>query len=111
MGEKGNWRKRAQHLMSFPTRAMVRGFLHSTVAQGVQELAEELRGQGLEVEVTISRDRVYFNARHGEEDDFIYGVRIRFHLRPDLNLDQEGEGDERGLLSCRGLPQGRRPVL
>ncbi|MEP4556801.1 BCCT family transporter [Cobetia amphilecti] len=94
MGEKGNWRKRAQHLMSFPTRAMVRGFLRGTVAQGMQELAEELRSQGLEVDVTTSRDRVYFNARHGEEDDFIYGVRIRSHLRPDLNLDQEDEGDE-----------------
>ncbi len=84
----GAWKTRLRGMVSFPVRARVLAFLRDVATPALNAVADELRGHGLDVEVTEGDDRATLVVRHGEETDFLYGVRIRGYARPSITMRQ-----------------------
>lgn len=88
----GGWQRRLRNMVMFPRRAHVNRFLDEVVQPGCLAVAEELRKQGLNVEVQSGDDhRVRLEVRHGTEVDFVYEVHPRAYVQPSFVML---EGDE-----------------
>lgn len=71
----GEWRARLRALTHQPLRHEVLAYMGSVVQPALEEVAAELRKQGLEVEVRHEKgERVWLQVGHGEEMDFFYSV-------------------------------------
>lgn len=71
----GEWRARLRALTHQPLRHEVLAYMGSVVQPALEEVAAELRKQGLEVEVRHEPgERVWLQVGHGEEMDFFYSV-------------------------------------
>ena len=89
------WKQRIKTISSFPNRDEVRGFLKQDVEPVLREMAEEYQAQGYEVEVKVKDDRIALAVQHGEEMDFIYGVRARPYVPPSFLLTETREQEEK----------------
>src|SRR5690554_1014947 len=86
------WQRRLRNMVSFPRRAHVNRFLEEVVRPAAEEVAQELLKQGFAAEVRAGKEnRVEFEVQHGSEVNFVYEVRPRAYLQPDLTCQ---EGDE-----------------
>lgn len=95
----GGWQRRLRSMVMFPRRAHVNRFMDEVVVPAFEEVAEELRKQGYTVEVQ-ERDedkRCKLEVQHHVEANFVYEVRARAYIRPDLmnQEDTENDGEER----------------
>ncbi|MFU8818562.1 MAG: BCCT family transporter [Desulfurivibrio sp.] len=81
-----NWRQRLRVLVHHPKKREVLDFLENTVKPALEEVAAELRQQGLTARVEEGEDgRVWLEvARPGDEVDFFYSVRPRPYEPPAL---------------------------
>ncbi|MFH7321228.1 BCCT family transporter [Desulfurivibrio sp. D14AmB] len=81
-----NWRQRLRVLVHHPKKGEVLDFLENTVKPALEEVAAELRQQGLTARVEEGEDgRVWLEvARPGDEVDFFYSVRPRPYEPPAL---------------------------
>lgn len=71
----GEWRARLRALTHQPLKHEVLAYMGSVVQPALEEVAAELRKQGIEVEVRHERgERVWLQVGHGEEMDFFYSV-------------------------------------
>ncbi|MDO4905241.1 MAG: choline BCCT transporter BetT [Lautropia sp.] len=71
----GEWRARLRALTHQPLKHEVLGYMSAVVQPVLEEVAAELRKQGLEVEVRHEKaKRVWLQVGHGEEMDFFYSV-------------------------------------
>lgn len=79
-----SWKERLHNIIDYPSRSVVSRYIQTVVKSACNEMAEELRAQGLEVAVENDRerDRVRLIVQHGEEANFIYEVRSHSHVRP-----------------------------
>lgn len=90
------WQRRLRNMVSFPRRAHVNRFLEEVVKPAAEEIATELRKQGLAVEVREGKEsRVQFEVQHNAEVNFLYEVRPRAYLQPDFSCNDSGEDCER----------------
>lgn len=87
-GAAGNypWQNRLQTLVSSPGQKQTLSFLEGTVAPAMQEVAQEFEKQSLTATISREGDRCYLRVSHGEESDFIYGVRIRAYASPSFTI-------------------------
>lgn len=86
------WQRRLRNMVSFPRRSHVNRFLEEVVKPAAEDVATELRKQGFQVEVREGKEnRVQFEVQHGSEVNFLYEVRPRAYLQPDLTCQ---DGDE-----------------
>jgi choline/glycine/proline betaine transport protein len=70
-------------MMHQPKRREVLRYLHEVVKPALSEVAEELRKQGLTVEVGEGDDdRVWVEVLHGDEIGFFYSVHPRSYEPP-----------------------------
>ena len=91
-----SWQRRLRNMVSFPRRAHVNRFLEEVVKPAAEEIATELRKQGLAVEVREGKEsRVQFEVQHNAEVNFLYEVRPRAYLQPDFSCNDSGEDCER----------------
>jgi choline/glycine/proline betaine transport protein len=91
----GGWQRRLRTLMLFPRRAHVVRFIAEVVRQAYEAIAEEMRKQGYEVEISEGEDRrLRFEIAHEGEPDFIYEVRPRAYAMPSFVVTTS-EDDER----------------
>ncbi|MCD9029823.1 choline BCCT transporter BetT [Luteimonas sp. BDR2-5] len=75
IGGGGDWRARLRALARHPSQQEVRSYIANQVRPALEEVATELRRQGLEVHVEDGDDgRVWLRVGHGEEMDFFYAV-------------------------------------
>ncbi len=82
-----NWKARLQALVRHPTLAEVRAFIDSQVRPAMEEVAQELRRQGLDARVETGEDgRVWVEVGHGAEMDFFYSVRPQAYEPPSFIL-------------------------
>ncbi|MFC0269548.1 BCCT family transporter [Kushneria aurantia] len=81
------WQNRLQTLVSSPRRQQVNNFLHETVAPALKEVSEEFKKQQLDTRITEEDDRCYLRVGHGDEIDFVYGIRVRPYAAPSFTLN------------------------
>ncbi|MNN70174.1 High-affinity choline transport protein [compost metagenome] len=82
----------------FPRRSHVTRFIGEVVQPACEEIAEELRKQGYEVQVLNGEEgRCKLNVGHGADVDFSYEVRPRAFLLPRFATRDNGDdnGDAR----------------
>ena len=92
------WRQRLGVLLHMPTRERALSFLRETVTPALQDVAEEIRGRGMQTEVTVSEREVLLIVEHGSDDEFHYGVALRSVPVPSFALtalEGEREGPDR----------------
>jgi choline/glycine/proline betaine transport protein len=96
----GDWRARLRAMVHQPRRDEVLAFLRATVMPALQQVAAELRGQGIDATTGGGEDgRVWLQVGHGQEMDFFYSVRPSAYAPPSFILD-----DPRGAVAgpfCR----------
>ncbi|MDH4570449.1 BCCT family transporter [Pseudomonas sp. BN414] len=81
--QQGGWQRRLRNILMFPRRSHVTRFIEEVVRPACQEVSEELRKQGYDVDVQNGQDgRCKLNVGHGSEVDFSYEVRPRSLLLP-----------------------------
>ncbi|MDH1555791.1 BCCT family transporter [Stutzerimonas stutzeri] len=91
----GGWQRRLRTLMLFPRRAHVVRFIAEVVRPAYEAIAEEMRKQGYEVEISEGEDRrLRFEITHEGEPDFIYEVRPRAYAMPSFVVTSEDDERE-----------------
>lgn len=85
-GAPNAWQRRVETLVSVPRKQQVESFLENTVTPAMHSVADELKNQGLDVRTREEEDRSYLEVSHGEEIDFVYGVRMRAYAAPSFAL-------------------------
>ncbi len=91
-----SWDRRLRNMMQFPRRGQVNRFIDEVVEPAMEQVAEELRKQLVEVNVIKDDEshRVRFEVVLGEEMDFEYEARPRDYLRPAFVVTEEDVDDE-----------------
>ncbi|MBX3495179.1 MAG: BCCT family transporter [Parvibaculum sp.] len=92
------WRQRLSALLLQPTRERAVAFMRATVAPALEDVATEIRGRGMETELTVADSKVSLTVGHGGEDEFRYDVSLRGVVLPAFAmsmLEGEREGPER----------------
>lgn len=89
----GDWRERLATIVDFPSKTKVLSFLVKNVAPALKQVSKELNNNQIATAVTTESDRVVLTVSHVDQPDFIYAVRARTHLQPDL-LEEGCEQDE-----------------
>lgn len=89
VGDGSEWRARVRAITHQPLKSEVIAFLGNTVEPALNDVASELRSQGLDVEIGRRDDdhRIWLQVGHGEEMDFFYSVRPIEYQPPSFMLD------------------------
>lgn len=96
--QHGGWQRRLRNILMFPRRTHVTRFIGEVVQPACEEVADELRKQGYEVQVLNGEQgRCKLNVGHGADVDFSYEVRPRAFLLPRFATRENGDdnGDAR----------------
>ena len=93
-GQTNNWKQRLATIVHFPSKSVVLTFLSRNVAPAIKQVADELNTNQIATEVIIESERVILTVSHVDQPDFIYAVRARTHIQPDLLEDANEEDDE-----------------
>ena len=86
----GDWRQRLATIVNFPSKSKVLLFLNKKVEPALKQVSIELNNNHIATAITTETDRVILTVSHVDQPDFIYAVRARTHLQPDL-LEENGE--------------------
>ena len=81
-----SWERRLRNMVMMPRRAHVQRFITDVVRPAFEDVADELRKQGYEVQVKDAEDDggVALEVSHGEHLDFSYAVKPEAFVRPSL---------------------------
>jgi len=79
-----SWQERLQNIVNFPNKATVEGFINNTVNQAFESVQHELAKNGIQVTIIAAERGLELIVKHGDEQDFTYGVYRRKHLQPDF---------------------------
>ncbi|WP_346837245.1 choline BCCT transporter BetT [Microbulbifer sp. SAOS-129_SWC] len=92
----GTWRSRLRNVIQLPDLEEVRAYIRETGEPALHEFAEEMRKNGYETRVSKGKNHyVYLEVLQGDEQDFIYGIHPKAHLKPNANLtEHEGFTDQ-----------------
>ncbi len=90
-----SWQRRLRGMLLTPRRSQVMRFIEETVAPACESVAEELRKQGLEVEVLREEQQVSLEVHHGEQLDFRYAVLARSFIQPSFVMRDTEDTEER----------------
>ncbi len=89
------WRQRLGTLLNQPTKDRAVGFLKGTVVPALEDVAEEIRGRGLDAQVVTEDDGAMLTVAHGSEDEFHYGVTMKAMNIPSFAITElEGKKAE-----------------
>ena len=83
-GRRVNWKQRLRNLSSHPSKAEMLKFLDEVVKPSMQQVADEIRHTGMEVNVVQEADYIEFRVQYDAEDDFVYGIHAVGHLIPNF---------------------------
>lgn len=94
----GNWKERLHTIVDYPSKEVVSRFLQKVAKPACDEVAAELKKQGIDAQVEKQTDQesVRIWVKQGEEADFVYEIRSRGHLKPEVAQAEmpESELDE-----------------
>jgi choline/glycine/proline betaine transport protein len=92
ISDKGEWKKRLQLLLHYPSETSIQRFQRDAVYPALQDFGKELDRYGIGYKLTDQideRGKAGIVVDHGGEMDFIYEVRCRSHVTP---LDDISDG-------------------
>lgn len=89
-----DWEDRLQNIVEFPSRSNVSRFKTKVVMPAFKLLSEKFAENNIETTIKETENGVSFTVHHGDEQNFIYGVRRRRHIQPEFTLDSELDPDE-----------------
>jgi choline/glycine/proline betaine transport protein len=92
-----SWERRLRNMVMMPRRAHVQRFISDVVRPAMEDVADELRKQGYQVEVREhgNDEGVIMEVSHGEHLDFSYAVQPEAFVRPSLTPEEAADEDER----------------
>lgn len=86
-----SWQMRLKNVVDFPNKANVNKFISQIVAPALDSVANELKGNQINVEISHNNG-LSLIVNHGEEQEFVYRVLARKYSQPDFaNEDDEDE--------------------
>ncbi|MDP3327870.1 choline BCCT transporter BetT, partial [Parvibaculum sp.] len=103
------WKRRLGTLLHQPTRERALVFMRDIVTPALNDVAAEIRGRGLDADVSVSPDEVRLTVGHGASDDFLYGVALRSVPVPSFAvtaLEGEREGPDHTWRAEAALREG-----
>ena len=103
------WKQRLGTLLHQPTRERALVFMRDIVTPALNDVAAEIRGRGLDADVSVSPDEVRLTVGHGASDDFLYGVALRSVPVPSFAvtaLEGEREGPDHTWRAEAALREG-----
>jgi choline/glycine/proline betaine transport protein len=84
-----SWQMRLKNVVDFPNKANVNKFISQIVAPALDSVANELKGNQINVEISHNNG-LSLIVNHGEEQEFVYRVLARKYSQPDFaNEDDE----------------------
>ena len=89
-----DWKKRLSIIVNFPSKSKVLGFLNDKVQPALEKVAAELQNNQINSSVLIDADKMTLVVEHVEQPDFVYTVRARTHIQPDLIEEANAEDEE-----------------
>jgi choline/glycine/proline betaine transport protein len=89
-----DWRQRLAIIVNFPSKSKVLQFLAHTVGPALTKVANELNNNQIATDVLLDDDRIILTVSHVDQPDFIYAVRARTHIQPDLLEDASDQDEE-----------------
>ena len=89
-----DWRQRLATIVNFPSKSKVLQFLQQNVGPALTQVSNELNSNQIATNVLIEDDRIILTVSHVEQPDFIYAVRARTHIQPDLLEDASDQDEE-----------------
>ena len=91
-----SWERRLRNMVMMPRRAHVQRFITDVVRPAFEDVADELRKQGYEVQVKDAEDDggVALEVSHGEHLDFSYAVKPEAFVRPSLTPDEAADEED-----------------
>jgi choline/glycine/proline betaine transport protein len=78
------WRERLQNIVNFPNKKTVEAFIDKTVSPAFESVSKELQTNQIEVVIMRKERAIEIHIKHGEEQEFVYGVHRIKHLQPDF---------------------------
>ncbi len=90
------WQDRLHNITHFPERNLVSRFMQETVLPAMQAVSSELQKQGVEasIEFDAKRGIPALSVYHGDEQDFLYRVKLRAYLQPSFVVDDDDDNHE-----------------
>ena len=89
-----DWRQRLAIIVNFPSKSKVLQFLAHNVGPALTKVANELNNNQIATDVLLDDDRIILTVSHVDQPDFIYAVRARTHIQPDLLEDASDQDEE-----------------
>jgi choline/glycine/proline betaine transport protein len=89
-----DWRQRLGIIVNFPSKSKVLQFLQQNVGPALTQVSNELNNNQIATDVLIDDDRIILTVSHVDQPDFIYAVRARTHIQPDLLEDSNDQDEE-----------------
>ncbi|MDG1815543.1 MAG: BCCT family transporter [Glaciecola sp.] len=89
-----DWRQRLATIVNFPSKSKVLQFLQQNVGPALTQVSNELNNNQIATDVLIEDDRIILTVSHVDQPDFIYAVRARTHIQPDLLEDASDQDEE-----------------
>lgn len=87
-----SWRDRLRALVHQPSKQEVLDYIKQTVLPALNEVADELKKQGLDARVETGEDgRAWIEVRHGDQIDFFYSARPHAYEPPALVMRDTDE--------------------
>ncbi len=84
-----DWEGRLQNIIEFPNRYNVDRFINNVIKPSFNALSEKFAENNIETQIEKTNRGFRFTVFHGDEHNFVYGVRRRSHLQPEFTLDEE----------------------
>lgn len=88
-----DWKKRLATIVNFPSKAKVLRFLSDKVQPALEQVSIELQNNNINSTVLTEGDKITLVVEHVEQPEFVYTVRARTHVQPDL-IEEAYSADE-----------------
>ncbi|MGO1542320.1 MAG: BCCT family transporter [Luteimonas sp.] len=111
-GGSGDWKARLRSVVHQPGRKEVLEFLDTQIRPALEDVAQELAGQGVKARVESDDEgggRVWLRVGHGEEMDFFYSAHLEAYDPPSFVLEdprRRRRGDPRSYRAGVHLREG-----
>ena len=76
-GADVDWRRWLANIIRHPSRGRIEAYLQHTIYPAMEEVAEEVRRQGLEAVPRLANGEASLTIYHGTQREFLYAVRPR----------------------------------
>jgi len=89
-----DWQQRLKNIVIFPNQSNVDKFIELVVKPAFASVSSEFSNHQIQTKITLLDKGILLRVKHGEEQDFIYGVVSREYQQPEfVQSSKEDEPD------------------